>query len=682
MTVLLDEFPDVEPVAIGPTWQRNPDWDGVDPLAEFVLPEWTLGWQILKWIGDNLLADEVDDRGNPLPFNPTNEQKRFILWWYAIDATGRFVYREGVLQRLKGWGKDPVAAVLAAVELVGPCRFMGWTTRRRPDLGLEIGEPIGKSHPRAWIQIAAVSKDQTKNTMTLFPGLFTKECTAKHGIEINKEIIYAYAGARRIEAVTSSPRTLEGGRPTFVILNETHHWLSNNDGHEMDAVIERNKTKSKGGAARQLAITNAYEPSEDSVAQRRRETWEEQEAGLALKTGIMYDSLEAPADAKLRPKIPGPDGKPIDPPEDYIRAHLASIIRGVRGDAWWLDVEGLVNSILDKKNPPSRSRRFWFNQIVAAEDAWLDPAAIKAAIDEVVEANRADPSANQLRVGWQAILPDDRIVMAFDGSKSDDATALVGCRIEDSYIFTIGVWQKPPGERGEGWLSPRNEVNQRVHEAFDRFNVVGFWADPSHATDDTDGTRYWDELIDSWHQEFKDQLEVWALKSGLNTHSVMFDLASSERQRMFVGAAETFVEDMEAKDDVEEYAPTFQIDGHPALVQHLKNARRYPMQFGVSLMKDNRESAHKIDLAVAAVLARLLRRSFLNTEKEEEEPAGEIWGAWDPVKDAAKRRAAEQNAAARASREAQMQLEIASREDERRRAAERAGLVSTTRSRT
>ena len=38
-----------------------------------------------------------------MPFVPTNEQKRFILWWYAIDADGKFVFREGVLQRLKGW---------------------------------------------------------------------------------------------------------------------------------------------------------------------------------------------------------------------------------------------------------------------------------------------------------------------------------------------------------------------------------------------------------------------------------------------------------------------------------------------------------------------------------------------------------------------------------------------------
>ena len=505
---------------------------------------------------------------------------------------------------------------------------MGWATRARPDLGVALGEPIGKSHPRAWIQVAAVSKDQTRNTMTLFPGLFSKACMQQHGIDINKEIIYAYDGARRIEAVTSSPRALEGGRPTFVIMNETHHWLLNNEGHAMASVIERNARKSKDGAARVLAITNAYEPSEDSVAQRRRESWDEQEAGLAIRTHVLYDSLEAPEHATMRPPAErAEDGTKIDPTEAAIRTHLAAIVRGVRGDAWWLDIEGIVDGILDKKNPVSESRRFWFNQIVASEDAWLDPAAIKAAIDPVVKANREHASFDDLKVGWASILPDDQVAMFLDCSKSDDSTALAGCRIDDGYVFTIGVWQKPAGERGKKWIVPRGSVDRRVREAFERFNIVTFFADPSHAIDEEDGSRYWDDLIDQWHREFNEQLEVWAIRSGHNTHSIMYDMTSPERQKAFTGAAEMFVEDMEFLNDIEEYEPTFKIDGHPALINHLGNARVNPGKFGVGLMKDHRESSRKIDLAVSAVGARMCRRIFLNTDVKPEDRPGEIWGA-------------------------------------------------------
>ena len=86
-----------EPVCIGPTWRQDPDWDGRNEATRYVLPEHTLGWQIAKWVGDNLL----DDEGNP--FRLTPEQTRFLLWWYAVNEHGKFVYRQGVLQRIKGW---------------------------------------------------------------------------------------------------------------------------------------------------------------------------------------------------------------------------------------------------------------------------------------------------------------------------------------------------------------------------------------------------------------------------------------------------------------------------------------------------------------------------------------------------------------------------------------------------
>jgi hypothetical protein len=225
--------------------------------------------------------------------------------------------------------------------------------------------------------------------------------------------------------------------------------------------------------------------------------------------------------------------------------------------------------------------------------------------------------------------PEEPVVMFFDGSKSDDATALVGCRISDGYCFTIGIWSPPlQKQRAKTWLAPRGAVNQRVDEAFERFNIVGFWADPSHATDDEDGTRYWDDMIDSWMTKYKDRLDpkTWPVKSGFGAHAVMFDMTSPTNQKAFVGMAETTVEDFENENDVEEFDPLFRIDGHPALMLHLKNARANPSnKWGVTLMKDNRESKHKIDLAVCLVGARLLRRTYINTVPEETPRSGIVW---------------------------------------------------------
>src|SRR5690606_4659609 len=137
------------PVFVGPTWQRNED-------GSWLLPDKTLGWQVIGWCARYLRNDE----GEPWSF--TDEQMRFILHWFAVDERGRFIHQTGVLQRMKGWGKDPLLACLSLVELCGPSRFSHWD---------ENGQPVGKRHPRPWVQVAAVSQSQTKNTMRMLPTL-------------------------------------------------------------------------------------------------------------------------------------------------------------------------------------------------------------------------------------------------------------------------------------------------------------------------------------------------------------------------------------------------------------------------------------------------------------------------------------------------------------------------------
>ncbi len=624
-----------EPFTMGPTWLRGPD-------GSYLLPELSLGWQVLDWVKRNLINPDGT------PFAPTNEQARFLLWWYAVDEHGRFVYRNGILQRLKGWGKDPLVAVISAVELVGPCRFVGWSMKRRfsatGELIADVGDPWGGEEPRAWIQIAAVSKTQTQNTMKIFPGLFSEKCRREHGIDTTgMSAVYAHGKRRSIQAVTSSPRSLEGARPTFVVKNETHHWIDANDGHEMAGVIQRNAAKSAGGTARVLSITNAYEPSENSVAQRERETYEDELNGTSISTRTLYDTLEAPPDARLvfdgdwlfelaSESIPDDDIERDLAHERLVLEYLTDIVCLVRGDSVWLDPEALVIAVLDGNIDPSQSRRFWFNQIVAAEDAWLDPAAIDASIDPMAaEALARFPG--EFDATW-LVDPDEPVVLFFDGSKSDDSTGIVASCVDRDYSFVVGVWEKPPAARegkrsGVKWLAPRGEVRERGLEAIRRLNVQAFWADPSHAKDDEDESRYWDGVLDTWHKAIKDTIDSkwWAVRSGDRAHSVMWDMTSPERHAMFVGAAMRTVDEFEAKNDIEEFAPTLTIDGHPILVKHMRNARKNPnTRWGVSLMKENRESARKIDLAVCLVGARMLRRIVLNLTMQEDAPAsGDFW---------------------------------------------------------
>ena len=212
------------PHFIGPTWatDENGDW---------VLPEHTLGWGILNWLYKYVLTPGGPYAGQP--FMPTMEQARFILWWYAVDSDGRFVYRSGTLRRMKGWGKDPLVGALSLAELLGPVEFSHFDAE-----GLAVGKP--KYDP--WVQIAAVSNDQTRNTFTLFPSLVSPHKKEEFGLDVNKTIVYDNRG-KMIEGVTSSPMALEGKRPTFVVQNETQWWIESNQGKDMASVIAGNVTK-------------------------------------------------------------------------------------------------------------------------------------------------------------------------------------------------------------------------------------------------------------------------------------------------------------------------------------------------------------------------------------------------------------------------------------------------------
>jgi hypothetical protein len=192
------------------------------------LPPRTLGWTVLEWTIEYLRQPDGPDAGAPWRFTP--EQVHILLWWYAIDPLGRFVHRRAVIRRSKGWGKDPFCGALSCIEFVGPCRFDGFDAD---------GQPVAVAHPNPWVQVAAVNLAQTRNTMTLIPGMLAPAAISTYGIDLGKEVIYSRTGGQ-IQAVTSSPLALEGGRPSLFIANETQHWLANNDGHAMAQVGRHN----------------------------------------------------------------------------------------------------------------------------------------------------------------------------------------------------------------------------------------------------------------------------------------------------------------------------------------------------------------------------------------------------------------------------------------------------------
>jgi hypothetical protein len=535
-----------EPVKIGPTWQ----WTE----GGWLLPEASLGWGFLSWTTYWLTGKG----GKPWMWTP--EQARFLLHYYSIDQLGDPLYHAAMLQRLKGWGKDPTAAGISTGSLHAPVIFDRW----------EGDRPIGRDDHEAWTQIAAVSQEQTKNTMKLFPALIPEETRKHYGIQIGKLNVWSDGDRRQIEAITSSSDAVEGGRPHQIIRAETQNWTASNGGHEMVSAMEGNAAKAEvGSPARILDIFNAFRPGRDSVAERARQGWEESQGDDAIREeyGVLWDSLEAPPNAPLTSKA------------------APEVVRSIAGDATWLDTRPngrIVKSILNPENSPSESRRKWYNQITGTEDAWADPRWVD-------DKRNARPDL--------ALIDGDRVLLFGDGSKSDDATGLLAVRMSDGFGQVVH-YQLPE----KGALVNRNEVDLAVDEAMDRFQVHGFFFDPSHAKADDaiEDDRFWWPLVDRWHERYGAKLKLHAVKSGPRKHAIAFDMLQPGPQMLFQPSVSQTAEDLENGEALH--------DGSTRLRLHMKNARRREGRYGVSMGKEHRMSSRKVDLAVCYVGARMMWR--------------------------------------------------------------------------
>ncbi len=81
-------------------------------------------------------------------------------------------------------------------------------------------------------------------------------------------------------------------------------------------------------------------------------------------------------------------------------------------------------------------------------------------------------------LGTGKSIPDGaEVVIAFDGSFSDDTTAiLVGTVSATPHFDAVAVWEKPVGD--DGWRVPIADVEQAIRDACRRWTVVEIIADP------------------------------------------------------------------------------------------------------------------------------------------------------------------------------------------------------------
>ncbi len=535
------------------------------------VPDLTLGYLAGQWAQRWLIQPNGPRAGKPFRF--TRGQARFLLWWYALDEDGRWLFDHGVRRLAKGSGKSPFAAVLALIEFCAPVRLDDFD----PDApGGVRGRPVDMP----LVQIAATAETQTANTMRMVRAFAPRgsEVVREHQLDPGKTKFYKLPEGT-LEIITSSATAAEGAEGSFVIADETEYWGPNNGGDDLAATLQDNLAKS---GSRMLETSNAWVPGRDSVAEDTYQAWLAQEEGrVRSETRILYDARMAPADTDLSdPESLRSALEWVYDDCDWKRPHF----QGEPDESADVDVWPLMQRIWSPRARVDDSKRKYLNWPTAAEDSWLAPE----------EWNRlADASV--------VVADGDEIVMFFDGSKSRDATALIGCRVDDGHVFALGVWEPDPNDPDD--TVDAADVDATVAQAFHRYYVAAFFAD----------VQEWESFTKThWPQQHGDQLRMWSAPKARPPESIAWDMRSYRYD--FAKAAEACHADI--------LEGQFTHDGDSRVARHVANARRRPYRDAKSIGKESHDSPRKIDAAVCVIGARMLRRMYLASGKRKKQKTG------------------------------------------------------------
>lgn len=459
-----------------------------------------------EWVEAHCVIPDQESRGEP--FLLGDDQLRFVLTHYTVKPDARpagsrvsgrlvkpadaFVFRRSQLVRAQKWGKSPLVSAFVCLEGVGPAVFCGFAEGGEVydcrDWGCgcgwvyeyEPGEPMGRPMATPLIQITATTEDQTDNTYDALRPMI--ELGPLSGVipKTGEEFIRLPNGGR-IDAVTSKGNSRLGQRVTFVVQDETGLWVESNGGWNL-AKKQRQGLAGMGGRA--IETTNAWNPADESVAQRTYES---------KAKDVNRDFEQPPAELNFKLKA---DRRKIFA-FNYRAAPWVSI------DA----IEGEAAEMLDTS--PADAERFFGNRIVAGSGSWMDMPKWEAKVAPAV------------------VAPRTRVCLGFDGSDNNDFT---GIRLEtlDQYQFTPTyganrlrtLWE--PGDWG-GRI-PRAEVNAAIQELSTEFEIVRGYCD----------VHMWESEIDMWASKYGEKVFV-----GWRTNRIDAMHAALERLRGDVYNAES-----------------------------------------------------------------------------------------------------------------------------------------------
>ena len=518
-------------------------------------PQRSLGYALVHWYEHFLVHGPGDVQGGKIELDP--ELTEFVVGCYEIDQGGRRVHDEALLSRPKGRAKSELGGMIGSGEAIGPVRFDHWAAEGEQSFWgypYEPGEPVGRPVTYPFLRCLATEENQTENTYGNIAFMLAHVAEqfgdVYPGIDIGRDWqtstrIYLPDGGQVIPS-TASSAAKDGGKETWACFDEPHLYVLP-ELRSMYRMVKRNLAKRFAAQPWGLLTSTMYAPGENSTCEAIHEAVRKGQAGR-----LLFDHKGVTEE--------------IDLDDD---AAVEAALRYVYGPAiGWMPLERLKAELRDPTMDENEQRRYFLNERRAGSARWMDPQ---------VWAGRADPTI---------VVPDKAPITAgFDGSISRDSTALVGCT-RDRHWFVIGMWERPQGPAGDGWVVPQDEVDQAVATMMGRWKVLRLYGDP---------------------REYKAWLAAWAERYG-SDRVAEFPTNSAGRFAPAVLAADVGIRQGELTHD-----------GDSRLARHVGNAHKLYVRLRVDdgerrpfvLQKDRPHSPRKIDGAVAGVLSDAARNDAL-----------------------------------------------------------------------
>lgn len=605
----------------------------------------SLGRIACWWIQQFCLVGSEPAYDVPYRFSP--EYLEFLQYCYALDKHGERRFNHVFLSRPKGCNKSGLAGLISLFEALGPCRFWRWAHGGETYTFLgrtyvyRPGEPMGRPIQGPNIMCLATAEDQTDNIYQVIKYNCENGPLAAlrgYGLDVGETRILLPEGGS-VRPGTSGAASKDGGKQTFVPVDESH-LLTLPKQKAMYHTVKRNTAKRKADADPWiLETTTMYQPGQNSVAEETYRTAHDAlEGRLKHDPHILFDhrystlpiedlskpdklrhalyeaygSAAKSTDGRDHIILPGGRIVPVGADgrsEEGLSLFSPGVEPGPSKDGWF-DVRGPMADILDPASDVGNSVRYYLNSLTSVSDAWLTDAMISG---HTVGSNlfagiREGMDLDEEAIWRQVVSPDDAVTLGFDGSLSDDATALVGCRVRDGLLFLIRLEQKPEGPEAADWRVDVDAFDRAARRMLDDYNVVGLFADPP----------YWRDVIIGWERDY-------AYLDLVGTHGrvdpMMVD--TSQKSQMiptYVDVHTAFSKPWEPCDDEEN--PNLGGIGllaDPRLLAHWRNARRRDLRASnpdgspqYLISKEMPNSPLKIDACVAGCLAYMARTKYLS----------------------------------------------------------------------